>query len=105
MQLIKDLNDIEIIFYWTDDSGQMLSPALHSLPLAEEWYKNFLFSTYEGKERRHSIIDRRSNEERRTKMDRNQRFGRRNPTGRRASDKPISVTLDLTKEKLKLLYC
>ena len=105
MQLVKDLSDIDIVFYWIDEAGEIVSPQLYSLPVAEEWYKRFVFSLYDGRERRRSIVDRRSNDDRRKNMDRNQRFGRRNPAGRRAADKPVYVSIDLTKDKLKQLYC
>ncbi|WP_299183401.1 hypothetical protein [uncultured Neptuniibacter sp.] len=101
MKLVKDLNENGIVFYWIDDSGEQISPDLYCLIVAEEWWKTYLFSQYEGAERRKSIIDRRHDLEKRKMMERNHKFSRQNPQGRRKTDQPIKVDIDLVKEKLE----
>ncbi|WP_415903238.1 hypothetical protein ACMXYR_05680 [Neptuniibacter sp. QD29_5] len=100
MKLVKDFINYEIVFYWADESLTPCSPHLHSITAAEEWWKKYLFSQYQGPERRKSIVDRRSNHDKRNSMDKNQ-YSRSNPLGRRESDKPVKVEIDLFQEKIK----
>jgi len=104
MELVKDLTDEGIIYYWVDQSGEEMSPHLHSFSLAEEWRIRYLFSLYAGEERRASIIDRRSNLEKRKLMEKNHLSSRNNPLGRRKSDIPAAVDIDLFEEKIKEFY-
>ncbi len=103
MKLVKDLSDSgSIVFYWTyDEAGEAISPELKTLQLADEWRKNYLFSQYEGMERRQSIIDRRKNGDKRKKMEKNYKSSRQNPQGRRESDQTVNVDIDLFQEKIK----
>ncbi|WP_286240813.1 hypothetical protein [Neptuniibacter halophilus] len=101
MKLVKDLYDSDIVFYWTGDSGEKLSPNLHTLMEAEEWWKREMFARYEGPERRKSIYDRREDSETRKRFERNHKFSRHNPQGRRQTDQPVKVDIDLAKEKIE----
>lgn len=101
MELVKDLSDSGIIFYWIDASGGRISPELATLNLAHEWHQQALFEAYRGPERRVSTIDRRSDRVKRDSMDRNSISSQANPNGRRISDVAAVVKFDLVKEKLK----
>jgi hypothetical protein len=101
MMLVKDLSDSGIIFYWVDAAGGRISPELATLNLAHEWHQQALFEAYSGEERRVSVIDRRSDWDKRDIMVRNYISSQANPHGRRASDVVAEVDLDLVKEKLK----
>ncbi len=101
MELVKDLSDSGIVFYWIDEMGGRISPELATLNLAHEWHQQALFEAYSGEERRVSVIDRRSDRSRRDSMVRNYISSQANPHGRRASDVADEVDLDLVKEKLK----
>ena len=101
MELVKDLSDSGIIFYWVDEVGIRISPELATLNLAHEWYQQTLFDAYKGQERRVSMIDRRSDRCKRDAMVRNYISAQANPNGRRISDAAAEVNLDLVKKKLK----
>jgi len=103
MYLIKDLIDCRIVFYWLDERGYQISPDLCSFPRAEEWWKAHMFAQYKGVERRTSIVDRRTDFDKRQRMDNSYRFASINPYGRRQTDQPIKVHLDLADEKLMQL--
>lgn len=104
MKLMKDLADERIIFYWIDSSEERLSPSLATLDLAKEWRDQRMFDSYPGAERRSSIIDRRSNRNKRESMTKSHRSARTNPQGRRITDIPVAVDVDLVKEKLQEFY-
>lgn len=102
MKLIKDLNQNEVVLYWSGAGAEKLSPNLHNLAESEEWWKKYHFSLYQGEERRASIYDRRKDEMKRGFFDTHNRFVRPNPDGRRITDKPVKVDVDLAELKLKL---
>lgn len=104
MKLVKDLVDGRIVYYWMDDHGEVVSEFLHSFIEAEEWWKVLMFSLYDGEERRRSICDRRQDEATRKKLEFREKYNRTNPMGRRMTDIPVSVDLDLSKEKINQLY-
>jgi hypothetical protein len=104
MQLVKDLIEGRIVFYWMDEHGEVVSEFLHSFIEAEEWWKTFMFSQYSGEERRQSICDRRQDAETRKKLEFREKYNRTNPIGRRVTDVPVTVDLDLSKEKIEQLY-
>ncbi|KEA64595.1 hypothetical protein ADIMK_1048 [Marinobacterium lacunae] len=62
-----------------------------------------MFSRYEGDERRKSIIDRRSDAEKRRRMEERGNLLSISPYGRRHTDIPVDVDIDLVAEKLKVL--
>ncbi|MBV0934512.1 hypothetical protein [Marinobacterium weihaiense] len=99
MTLCKDLVEGRIRFYWTSQSGALLSPMMATLQEAAEWWTAFQFSQYEGPERRCSIIDRRSDHDKR------RRFESRdaNPMGRRTTDRPVRVDCDMATPKIDLI--
>lgn len=100
MRLVKDLVDSRIVLYWIADSGEQLSAHLASLSQAEEWWKAYMFSRYEGDERRKSVIDRRSNFEKRRRIEQSNDLLSISPYGRRRTDIPIAVDVDLVLDKL-----
>ncbi len=100
MQLIKDLRDEGVVLFWVEDERQV-SPFLHTLVDAEEWWKKYQFSQYQGQERRKTIYDRRSNTEMRKQFELNGRYIPPRPNGRRSSDQPVFIALDLFEEKMK----
>jgi hypothetical protein len=97
LTLVKDLENFNIVFYWIDSTKKQVSPLLPTLTHAREWYTEHCFSLYKGNERRQRICDRRNSEQLRWDI-----AGRRNNSqhGRRASDKPIHVDVDLAKAKI-----
>ena len=97
LTLVKDLEDFNIVFYWVDCQKAQVSPSLPTLTHAREWYTEHCFSLYKGNERRQRICDRRTSEHLRWDI-----TGRRNTSqhGRRSSDKPIHIGLDLAKIKI-----
>ena len=103
MTLVKDMHEDRIVYFWTDASNQILSPLLASVPLAHEWRLQYLNDRYEGQQRRASSIDRRRHQH---KRDMHQGRGNVSPLfniGRRATDKPAKVAVDLAKDKLQAL--
>ena len=103
MKLIQDLTSEGIVLYWTGSRAKKLSPDFHNQIEAEEWQKKYHFSQYHGEERRASIYDRRRDELKREFYYAGNRFFRANPNGRRVTDKPIQVDVDLAHLKLKLM--
>jgi hypothetical protein len=103
MQLVKDFLDEGIVLYWVEDSRQV-SPFLHTMVDAEEWWKKYQFAQYEGKERRRTIYDRRSNLEMRKHFELNGRYIPPRPNGRRSTDQPVFIALDLFEDKMKGFY-
>ncbi|WP_432696760.1 hypothetical protein ACQUQP_19885 [Marinobacterium sp. YM272] len=103
MYLIKDLVDGRIVHYWLDEEENPVSAFFSTIQHAEEWWKAEMFSRYEGTERRSSIIDRRSNEDKRQRLDRSNRFASIHPNGRRVTDEPVKVHRDLVAEKIQQL--
>ena len=103
MELVKNLTDNGIRFYWTDESEQRLSPELATFEQAKEWRIQTLFDTYKDVERRASIIDRRSDSDKRERMSKNYQSLQTNPQGRRLADKVVEVYIDLVKQKFQEL--
>ncbi|GGC04244.1 hypothetical protein GCM10011352_33080 [Marinobacterium zhoushanense] len=103
MRLIKDLVDSRIVFYWIDESDKRLSPDHATFHQAQEWWKSYMFARYEGDERRKSVIDRRSDADKRRRMEAENKLSSISPYGRRQTDVPVEVDLDLVAEKLELL--
>lgn len=101
MYLIKDLVDGRIVYYWIDEDERQVSTFFSTFQHAEEWWKAYMFAEYDGTERRASILDRRSNEVKRQRLDTSNRFVSINPNGRRTTDQPIRVYRDLVAEKLR----
>lgn len=104
MQLVKDLSPSGIIYFWVDENLEKISPDIPTLQLADEWRTHFIFSQFEGMERRNSFIDRRKDDTQREELDKNLFHNRLNPVGRRVTDEPIKVDVDLAVEKLKVYY-
>lgn len=100
MQLVKDLCDEGIVLYWIEDNHQ-ISPLLHTMIEAEEWWKKFQFSRYQGEERRKTIYDRRSNMAMRKHFELNGRYVQPRPHGRRVTDQPVFVSIDHFENKMK----
>ncbi|WP_139044301.1 hypothetical protein [Marinobacterium stanieri] len=96
MQLLKDYIDDRICFYWSDQSGGLVSPRLATFQDAEEWWKRYLFGRYQGKERRRSIFDRRTNHAKRQRVADGAAWG----LGRRITDLPVRVAHDLASRKV-----
>jgi len=101
MQLVKDLCDEGIVLYWSDED-QRVSPYLHTMVDAEEWWKKYHFAQYEGEERRRTIYDRRANQEMRKHFELNGRYIAARPDGRRETDHPVFIALDLFEEKMNI---
>lgn len=97
-KLVKDFESHKIIFYWLDSQSKKISPSLPSIDLAKEWIIDHHFCAYEGPERRSAKIDRR-------RLDKHDPFSIRNPysKGRRITDRPIKVHINLADQKIKKL--
>lgn len=103
MQLVKDLLDEGIVLYWVE-GRQQVSPVLHTMVDAEEWWKKYQFAQYNGEERRKTIYDRRSNLEMRKHFELNGRYIPPRPNGRRETDQPVFIAVDLFEGKLQEFY-
>ncbi|MGH1463181.1 MAG: hypothetical protein ACRBB6_14220 [Neptuniibacter sp.] len=105
MKLVKDLYQDRVVYYWVKDEEALerVSPDLHCLVEAEEWWKNWMFASYQGEERRRSIHDRRTDREKRNHLELRLKVNRTAPMGRRVTDKGVSVDIDLATEKLEQL--
>ncbi|WP_420600646.1 hypothetical protein [Neptuniibacter sp.] len=98
--LVKNLHQERVVFYWVNKLGKRVSPLRSTQNLAEEWWKNHMFSSYAGQERRKTIIDRRKCFNTRTIM--NQRTNiATDPVGRRITDHPFTVTFNLYNKKIQ----
>lgn len=104
VQLVKDLSPSGIVYYWIDEWSEKISPDIPTLQLADEWRTRFVFSKFEGIERRNSFLDRRKDSNQRKELDKNLFHNRLNPVGRRETDEPITIDIDLAVEKLKVYY-
>lgn len=102
-KLVKDLWEDRIVLYWINDEGDRISPHLPSITLAEEWWLLYNKSLHRGQERRHSHIDRRRLDLRRARVETNRKISSIRPHGRRATDRQISVDIDLSLHKLSQL--
>ncbi|SEG76175.1 hypothetical protein [Marinobacterium lutimaris] len=101
MYLVKDLVGGRIVYFWQDKNGSPRSDFFSTFLNAEEWWKTHVFALYAGVERRTSIIDRRTNYDKRRRLDHSHRFASSNPNGRRITDLPVKVSRDLAAEKLQ----
>jgi hypothetical protein len=104
MKLVKDLSDEGVVLYWVGDDTRTLSPHLPTLVDAEEWWKKYMFAQYDGLERRASIYDRRKDLTMRKHFEFSDKFVRLNPHGRRKTDMPVTVDVDLFRKKLQNFY-
>lgn len=104
MTLIKDMQDHRIIYFWTDDSGEVISPVLASLTQADEWRVEYLNSEYEGYQKRTSPLDRRRYQHKRDLHPRQANVAPLFQSGRRATDRQARVSKDLAAEKLQQLF-
>lgn len=104
MKLVKDLSEEGVVLYWVGDDAKAVSPHLPTVVDAEEWWKKYMFAQYEGEERRASIYDRRKDLVMRKHFEFSDKFVRLNPNGRRKTDAPVMVDVDLFQKKLQSFY-
>ncbi|WP_286238275.1 hypothetical protein [Neptuniibacter halophilus] len=100
-KLVKDFGDYQFTYYWIDDSNQQISPNLPTLSHAHEWLVTYHHDQHEGTERRKTRYDRRHpNGPMRDSIS-----SKRNPvsSGRRSTDRPVAVDLDLSVGKVAKL--
>ncbi|WP_286238280.1 hypothetical protein [Neptuniibacter halophilus] len=99
-RLVKDFEEFQFVFYWIDDDANKVSPNLRTLIHAKEWLVEYDFKQRSGTERRQRKADRRMLTDSKKE---GQPSSRRITTsvGRRASDRPIKIDLDLSADKLK----
>ena len=104
LQLVKDFKKFKFIYYWVDRYSMKVSPDMATFYHAEEWITDYRFSLYKGIERRVSKIDRRKARLLRV-IKGKARFSakRGGVTGRRVTDNPVTVDLNLAVEKLNVL--
>lgn len=105
LKLVKDFHNYQFIYYWVDEEARKVSPRLPTSQYAEEWVIHYYFSEYEGVERRRTIFDRRYDGAK-VKLEGTQIFfSKRKPSikGRRATDAPVFVDIDLSVRKLAKL--
>ncbi|KEA64110.1 hypothetical protein ADIMK_1845 [Marinobacterium lacunae] len=62
-----------------------------------------MFSRYQGEERRQSVLDRRTNFEKRRRIAQSNELIPMSPYGRRSTDIPVKVDVDRVSEKLNAL--
>lgn len=97
-RLVKDFVKTKIVFYWIDQGDKRVSPPLPSLQHAKEWLIDRYFISYDGPERRRARVDRRL-------LGKKNDHSKRNPhtQGRRITDRPIKVDLNLAEKKIAKL--
>ena len=100
LELVKDLDEYQITFYWIGSENKKVSPNLPTLTHAQEWFFEHMYAQFDGKERRKRKFDRRQSNTMRTTL-----HSKRNikSTGRRSTDKTITVDIDLSQEKISAL--
>lgn len=98
--LVKNLLNDRVVFYWVNKKGKRVSPVQHTQPHAEDWWKTFVFSCYEGMERRKTIMDRRKCFKTRSIMDQRNKVAT-DPVGRRYTDHPIKISFNIYEKKIK----
>ena len=97
--LVKNLYKGNLVFYWVNNKGKKVSPLASNQAEAEDWWKSYMFSQYENAERRQVVRDRRSLHSTREIVQ--SRKGQSTISrGRRVTDQPISVDIDLFQKKL-----
>lgn len=99
LKLVKDYINDRTIFYWVTDleSMEAMSPEFRTFDQAEEWWKEFMFTQFSGKERRETTYDRRRDQALREKYA--EQHKNQVSSGRRITDMAIKIDLDLHKEK------
>ncbi len=102
LKLVKDFEDYKIIYYWIDAEKVSVSPFFPTLSHAKEWYIHYHFNQYQGPDRRKRKVDRRSVAKNDFEhVGSSKRSASRH--GRRLTDQPIQVDIDLAKEKLSAM--
>ena len=97
--LVKNLYKGNLVFYWVNNQGKKVSPLASNQTEAEDWWKSYMFSQYENAERRQVVRDRRSLHSTREIVQ--SRKGQSTISrGRRITDQPISVDIDLFQKKI-----
>lgn len=97
--LVKNLYKGNLVFYWVNNQGKKVSPLASNQAEAEDWWKSYMFSQYENAERRQVVRDRRSLHSTREIVQ--TRKGQSTISrGRRITDQPISVDIDLFQKKI-----
>ncbi|WP_415888368.1 hypothetical protein ACMXYV_10065 [Neptuniibacter sp. SY11_33] len=104
LRLVKDFIDYQFTYFWVESSGKKarrMSKNLPTLEHAREWIIDYHYGQYSGIERRVAKQDRRQN----SNIKLNPILCKRNTTspGRRVTDKPIHIDIDLSKKKIKAL--
>lgn len=104
LKLVKDFIDYQFTYFWVELSGskaRRVSKNLPTLEHAKEWFINHHFSQYSGQERRKTKQDQRHN----SNIKLSPILCKRNTSskGRRVTDKPIHVDIDLSIKKIKAL--
>ncbi|MGH1462057.1 MAG: hypothetical protein ACRBB6_08475 [Neptuniibacter sp.] len=98
--LVKNLYKERVIFYWVDTKGKRVSSVLHTQMAAEDWWKQYMFSQYEGEERRRSVLDRRECSTTR-KLVKERKQLDTTEVGRRDTDVDLDVHIDLYQKKIR----
>ncbi|WP_415885067.1 hypothetical protein ACMXYO_10480 [Neptuniibacter sp. QD37_6] len=101
LNLIKDLDNLKIVYYWACPNQGKVSPNLPTLLHASEWFISHNTAKYTGIERRKTMVDRRKQESAAVTAEMDLVYSRRlKPEGRRITDKELTIDLDLTLDKL-----
>jgi hypothetical protein len=101
LQLVKDFKRYQISFYWINAEKKQVSPDLPTLNHAKEWYFEHLFDQFNGVNRRKRKFDRRHSGHNEAELHSKRSF--KKPNGRRSTDKPIKVEIDLSEKKISNL--
>ncbi|MFW1676996.1 hypothetical protein ACFVYJ_04335 [Pontibacter sp. JAM-7] len=102
-KLVKDFEDYKVIYFWLDDNNQCISAHFPTLAHAKEWFIQYHFNQYTGPERRKRLVDRRSSESKVLNHAGSSKRGSKASHGRRITDRPIRVDIDLATEKLSAM--
>ena len=104
MELVKDLHNHRVVYYWVDDDRVRLSPVLASFTAAKEWRTAHLHDEYPGWNRRRSHIDQRRYQHKRNSLALGHEHIALITSGRRSSDRTTKVTIDRAQPKLAALF-
>ncbi|WP_286238279.1 hypothetical protein [Neptuniibacter halophilus] len=102
-QLVRDLKEYEVIFYWIDGQQEKISPEMKTIIHAREWIIDYHYSLYTFTERRRYRNDRRALQK--PASPEAAFFCRRYSSneGRRLTDQLNKVDVDLAIQKIQVL--
>ena len=107
LELVKDFESFQFFFYWIDSgTRKRVSPKLPTVEYAKEWWLSYNNRSFCGVDRRRRKYDRRERDSKVRLTGTQIFFSKRKPQtcqGRRVTDRPVFVSIDLAVPKLARL--